>query len=94
MCRNKQRAKVVRRQAETARAALRPSGSAADPQQNDGGARQEHLSAKEIQERDKQRAIIRQQYLGQQKQKRRIAKASDKFRYDHINMHVTIRLDL
>ena len=50
-------------------------------QQRDGADQQERLTAKEMQEREKQRAIIRQQYLGQQKQKRRIAKASDKFRY-------------
>lgn len=50
-------------------------------QQRDGADQPERLTAKEMQEREKQRAIIRQQYLGQQKQKRRIAKASDKFRY-------------
>lgn len=71
----------MRRQAEAARAVHRPSAGGSHPQQADGHAPNERLSAKEQQEQEKQRAIIRQQYLGQQRQKRRIAKASDKFRY-------------
>jgi hypothetical protein len=77
----------VRRKAEAARAALQQAvGSGGKHPQQQDEAQQERLSAKEKQEREKQREIIRQQYLGQQKQKRRIAKASDKFRC--VDFHV------
>lgn len=52
-------------------------GSAPAPVEASHGA---HHGKQESKEHQKELAVIRQQYLGTQKTKRRVAKASDKFR--------------
>lgn len=61
---------------DAARAALQ-QGSAPAPAEASHG---EHSGKQESKEHQKELAVIRQQYLGTQKTKRRVAKASDKFR--------------
>lgn len=75
MCRNKQRAQAYTAQVDAVRAALQ-QGSAPAPAE----ASRVYNDKQESKEHQKELAVIRQQYLGTQKTKRRVAKASDKFR--------------
>lgn len=76
--RNRQQGAAFTAQVDAVRVALQ-QGSAPAPVEASHGA---HHGKQESKEHQKELAVIRQQYLGTQKTKRRVAKASDKFRFN------------
>jgi hypothetical protein len=91
-CRRKQQAEAARAHADAARAALRQQfvggGGAPGGGERDRQVRREEAAAahKENKEREREADLIRRNYLGTPHQKRRITKASDKFKYAHSSL--------
>lgn len=86
VCRRKQQVEAQQAQMQQARAALQASA----PDRSTGAAAAAGAAARrdaaaasrqEEQERERERELIRRQYLGTPHQKRKITKASDKFKH-------------